>query len=182
MIVLRMQHVETLEALFAKTPKEARILFARTINQSAEAVRVQASRDIRAKYWIRAENIKNAIKIDKATVRKLSAHVLTSGPVIPLMKFDVTPTMPDIMPVHARVKKGGSRELIENGFVARVKNRHVNVFTRKEKSRFPIKGRYGPSIAQMMREATVIANMEAHAQETLDKQMEQEINRLLYGG
>lgn len=182
MIELKMHQVEVLEALFAKTPKEARMLFARAINQSAESSRTKASQEVRAKYVIRALDVKKPMKVKKATASRLSAHVHISGGVTPLMKFDITPTMPDIMPVRARVKKGSSRKLIPHAFVAKMDNAHMNAFTRVGKRRLPIKGRYGPSIAQMTREPKVFTNITTHAQKTLDKRLDHEMNRLLYGG
>ncbi|WP_342442895.1 phage tail protein [Lysinibacillus sp. FSL K6-0075] len=182
MIELKMHHVEKLEELFAKTPKEARTLMARAINRSADTARAAASQEIRAKYIIRASDVKNAIKINKATVSKLAAQVRTSGPVIPLMKFDVTPTQRKDVVVRARVKKGGSKKIIKRGFVAEMGNSHTNVFTRVGNSRLPIKGAYGPSIAQMMGDDAIIRNIATRAQDTLDKRMEHEMQRLLYGG
>ncbi len=182
MIELKMHHVEKLEKLFSKTPKEARTVFARSINRSAVTARSKASQEIRAKYIIRASDAKSAIKINKATASKLSAQVRASGPATPLMKFDVTPTKPNNAIVRARVKKSGGRKPITHGFIAGMSNSHTNVFIRVSKSRLPIKGLYGPSIAQMMGEDTVIKSIATHAQETLDKRIEHEMNRLLYGG
>lgn len=182
MIELNLRHAEELERIFARTPKEARTVISRAINRSADSARAKASQEIKKTYIIRASDIKGAIKINKASPSKLSAQVRTSGPVTKLMKFDVTPTMPDIMIVRARVKKGSSRKPIQHGFVAKMGNSHVNVFTRVGKRRLPVKGLYGPSIAQMMGDATVVSNIADRAQETLDKRLEHEMNRLIYGG
>lgn len=179
MIELKLHHVEKLEKLFAKTPKEAPIIMARAINRSAITARAAASQEIRAKYIIRASDVKSAIKINKATAGKLSAQVSASGPVIPLMKFDVTPKKQNNAIVRARVKKGGSRKPVQNGFIVSAYN---NVYARESDSRYPIKGSYGPSIAQMMGEGTIIKNIATRAQETLDKRMEHDMKRLLYGG
>ncbi|EON70403.1 phage tail protein [Lysinibacillus sphaericus] len=182
MIEINMHHAEELERLFSRTPKEARKVIARAVNRSAVSARAKASQEIRSKYIIRASDVKSAIKLDKANPSKLSAQVRASGPVIPLMKFDVTPTKPNDMKVRARVKKGGGRKTIQRGFVANMGNSHTNIFKRVGDRRLPIKGLYGPSIAQMMGEATIIANVTNHAQETLDRRLMHELNRLLYGG
>ncbi|MEQ6355923.1 phage tail protein [Lysinibacillus sp. M3] len=179
MIELKLHHVEELEKLFAKTPKEAPIIMARAINRSAVTARATASQEIRAKYIIRASDVKSAIKINKATSGKLSAQVSASGPVIPLMKFDVTPKKSSDVIVRARVKKGGSRKPVQNGFIVSAYN---NVYARTGDSRYPIKGAFGPSIAQMMGERTIIKNIATRSQETLDKRMEHEMRRLIYGG
>lgn len=181
MIELKTLHIEKLEDLFAKTPKEARIVISRAINRSADAARARASQEVQKTYSIKAADIKSKIKIRKSTSNNLSAQVLTSGPVTPLFKFDVTPSQPNNMVVRARVKKRGGRKVIQNGFVARMSSSHTNVFTRVGKSRLPIKGRFGPSIAQMMGEDSVVKSIESRAQDILDKRLEHEMERLLRG-
>lgn len=181
MIEIQIQHLEKIEDLFSKTPKEAPKLISSAINRSASAARTKASTEIRAKYIIKASDIKSDIKIKNSTPGTLSAQIRTSGPVIPLMKFDVTPTIPDIMVVRARVKKGGRKKIIQKGFVASMGSSHTNVFTRVGKSRLPIQGRYGPSIAQMMGEDSVVKNIEERAQDILDKRLVHEFSRLIYG-
>lgn len=181
MAQIRVNHAEELEELFGATPRQARIVFWRAINRAATAGKTRASVNIRKEYVIKAEDIKKRIKIRKATANTLSAQIRASGPVTPLMKFDVTPAFPDAMQVRARVKKG-SRKPIQNGFVVRMSNGHVNVFTRVGSSRFPIRGRYGPSVAQMMGKDKNVDDIQDRIQEVLDKRLEHELDRLLRGG
>ncbi|WKT76955.1 phage tail protein [Lysinibacillus fusiformis] len=179
MIQINLHHVEELERLFERTPREARTVISRAINRAAISARARASQEIRAKYIIRASDIKGDIKIDKSTSGKLKAEIRASGPTIPLMKFDVSPKKPNDAIVHARVKKGGSRKPIQQGFIVSAYN---NVFARVGDSRYPIKGLYGPSIAQMLGEASILTSVVARAHETLDNRLEHEMNRLIYGG
>lgn len=179
MIQINLQHVDELERLFNRTPKEARIVISRAINRAATSARARASQEIRKKYIIRASDIKGVIKIDKSTPGTLSAEIRASGPMTPLMKFDVTPKNPNNSIIRARVKKGGSRKPIQKGFIVSAYN---NVYARVDDSRYPIQGLYGPSIAQMMGEATILSNVVARAHETLDNRLEHEMDRLLYGG
>lgn len=181
MVQIRVDHAEELERLFSRTPKEAKIILWRSINRAATAARTRASVSIRSRYIVKATDIKRRIKIRKATANNLSAQIRASGPVTSLMKFDVTPKFPDVMPVRARVLKGSSRKPIQSGFVTRTKNGHINVFTRVGQSRYPIQGRYGPSIAQMMGHEDPLKDIQGRAQEILDKRIEHELSRLLRG-
>ncbi|MBB5148654.1 phage tail protein [Ureibacillus thermosphaericus] len=181
LIQIRVDHAEQLERLFSIAPKEAKIILWRGINRAATAARTRASVSIRARYIIKAADIKRRIKIRKATASHLSAQLRASGPVTPLLKFDVTPKFPDIMPVHARVLKSSTKKPIRSGFVTRTKKNYVNVFTRVGQSRYPIQGHFGPSIAQMMGHEEPLNDIITRAQEILDKRLEHELSRLLWG-
>ncbi|MGE6601513.1 phage tail protein [Lysinibacillus fusiformis] len=182
MIQIRLENIERIERLFENTPREAKIILWRAINRSATAVRTRSSVAIRKHYIVKAEDVKKRIKIRKATANSLSAQIRASGPVTPIMKFDVRPSSPKNAQVTARVLRQGSRKKIENGFVARTGNGHVNVFTRVGRSRLPIQGRYGPSIAQMMGKDILIEDIIDRGQTVLNNRIEHDLDRLLRGG
>jgi len=48
--------------------------------------------------------------------------------------------------VRYRIIRGGKRELIEHGFIARMESEHRGVFARGRKTRLPITERRGPSV------------------------------------
>lgn len=179
MVQVKVHHAERLEKIFSQSKKEANKVLWRAINRAAIAARTSASVQIRKKYIVKAADVKKRIKIRAATLHRLSAEIRASGPVTPLMKFDVSPKFPDIMDVRARVMKGGGRKLIHTGFVARAGNGHINVFTRVGPSRYPIRGLYGPSVAQMMGKDEVVELIQNRAQEVLDERLEHELNRFL---
>lgn len=181
MIQIRVDNAERIEKLFEDTPKEAKTVLVRAINRSATAAKTRSSVLIRKNYIVKAEDIKKRIKIRNATASNLSAQIRASGPVTPLMKFDVTPNSPETVIVRARVKKGSGRKVIKHGFVNKMSNSHVNVFTRVGKNRLPIKGLYGPSIAQMMGKDEIAEEIIKRGQTVLDERLEHELNRLLRG-
>lgn len=181
MAQIRVHHVEQIEKIFSQSKKEANRVLWRAINRSAIAARTRASVLIRRKYVVKAADVKRRIKLRTATANRLSAEIRASGPVTPLMKFDVSPKFPDIMRVTSRVLKSGGRKPVQTGFVARVKNDHVNVFTRVGSSRYPIRGLYGPSVAQMMGKDEIVESIQTRAQEVLDERLEHELNRFLRG-
>ena len=52
--------------------------------------------------------------------------------------------------VRYRIVKGGKREFIEHGFIARMKSGHRGVFKRKRGTRLPIQEKRGPSVWQVI--------------------------------
>lgn len=52
--------------------------------------------------------------------------------------------------VRYRVVKGGKRELIEHGFIARMQSGHRGVFKRERGTRLPIQEKRGPSVWQII--------------------------------
>ncbi|MEG0473122.1 MAG: phage tail protein [Solibacillus sp.] len=177
---IQITHAEQIEAMFDATPRQANIVLSRAINRAAIAGQTRASVNIRKEYYIKAGDIKKHVKIRKATANALSSQLRASGPVMPLMKFDVTPSSPNATQVRARVKNG-SRKPIESGFIARTGNGHTNVFTRVGRERLPIKGRFGPSVAQMLGKGEVVDDIQTRIQDVLDTRLDHELDRLLRG-
>jgi hypothetical protein len=188
MIELKAEHLEKLEEILGNTPKQIPVVTARAMNRAIQAARTQASRTTRETYYIKHKDVISTIKIKKANRSDLLAEFMSSDTNIPLMKFKVNPRKPQPgrkRPVTVSVKKG-SKKVIKNGFVAQLrKPKHesgkLNVFVRTTKSRFPLKGLYGPSIPQMIGNEDVIPRVEERAMEVLDTRLEHEISRLLGG-
>ena len=85
--------------------------------------------------------------------------------------------------VKASVMKG-SGTAFEHAFIADMQSGHTGVFERETSKRFPIEELMGLSAAQMIGNDKVIKDVEKDAQETVNKRIEHEIDRLLngYGG
>ena len=184
MINIRAEHIERADALLRHIPGAAPKAMARAINRAAESARTEAARKAREEYYIKHKDIIDTIKLRRATPGDLSAEVVSTGSVIPLTKFRVTPKSPQPKrkaPLIARVKRGAGGP-ITGAFVARLSSGHVGVFNRVSKARLPIVQRYGPSVPQMLGSPTVTGWVEQKAAETLEKRLDHEINRVLEGG
>lgn len=59
-------------------------------------------------------------------------------------------TSQTIRGVKYRIVKGGKRELIEHGFIARMQSGHRGVFKRERGTRLPIQEKRGPSVWQVI--------------------------------
>jgi hypothetical protein len=154
---------------------------------------------------LRAEtnvNLRKAIAQDNEVVGYLSF----SGFAIPLYRFNVSPKTPtprESESVSVGVLKG-ARTKFSHAFVAKMKSGHYGIFERLSgeymKNRANKSGKskhaerigaetqqgrydqfYGPSTAKMVENTKVITKIEAAAQETINKRIEQEISRILNG-
>lgn len=181
MIQINVKNADRIEELFKNAPVEAKKILWRAVNRAATAGRTRASVSIRKSYVIKAGDIKKRIKIRRASSSNITASLRASGPTEPLMNFRVSPSFPDAMRVRAAVKKGGMKP-IENAFVTRTSNGFVNAFVREGDSRYPIKGLYGPSIAQMLGNEDVLNTVLLRTKEVLDERTEHELNQYFRGG
>lgn len=109
----------------------------------------------------------------------ISAEFGFAGRVIPLMEFSTR--VSSAGRVTTQVKKSGSRQALENAFMATMGS-HVGIYERIGPERFPVRELYGPATPQMMysNEAVVDA-ADAKMAEAYDKRIEHELLRLMNG-
>lgn len=132
---------------------------------------------------------------------KIIGSITFSGGVIPLYKFEVSPTEAEYgkgrKTVKAAVMRGGGTGNIDNGFIAEMKSsEHMGVFERKgswkRKTRPTQTGRntgnnekikelFGPSLSRMADNAVVLETVEDRVNEVINQRIEHEIERLLSG-
>ncbi len=131
---------------------------------------------------------------------KIIGSITFSGGVIPLYKFEVSPTEAEYgkgrKTVKAAVMRDGGMGNIENGFIAEMDNEHIGVFERKgtwkRKTRPTKEGRntgnnekikelFGPSLSRMADNAVVLQTVEDRVNEVINQRIEHEIERLLSG-
>lgn len=184
MIELTVPQTEKLEKLLSGIPGAAPKAASRAINRALESAKAEAVRAVRQEYTVRATDVRKTITITKSTPESLEGRVTSTGQVIALSKFQISPSKPvkrHKSPVKAQVKREGGRKPLGRAFVAKMNSGHIGVFTRKTAKRFPIEQLYGPSIPQMLGSETVTGFVEEKAMETLDKRLEHEISRVMEG-
>lgn len=132
---------------------------------------------------------------------KIIGSIEFSGGVIPLYKFEVSPTEAEYgkgrKTITSSVMRGGGAASIDNGFIAEMSNEHMGVFERKgswrrktrptkvgrnTENNEKIKELFGPSLARMAENAVVLQTVEDRVNEVINKRIEHEIERLLNGG
>lgn len=173
------------------------------INRGLATVRSQSSKGIRSIYNITHSNLRadSNITLKKAGKSNLSGEIMFSGFKIPLARFSVSPNIPGSKkPLKISVLRTSSPTLLQHAFLARTKSGHLGIFERipgqymgsrigRSKHSEKIGANtnrttdqfYGPAAAQMASNSLVLTQIEAAAQETINKRVEHEITRILNG-
>lgn len=173
------------------------------INRGLATVRSQSSKGIRSIYNITHSNLRadSNITLKKAGKTNLSGEIMFSGFKIPLARFSVSPNIPGSKkPLKISVLRASSPTLLQHAFLARTKSGHLGIFERipgqymgsrigRSKHSEKIGANtnrttdqfYGPAAAQMASNSLVLTQIEAAAQETINKRVEHEITRILNG-
>lgn len=177
--------------------------FSSIINRGLATVRSQSSKGIRSIYNITHSNLRadSNITLKKAGKSNLSGEIMFSGFKIPLARFSVSPNIPGSKkPLKISVLRPSSPTLLQHAFLARTKSGHLGIFERipgqymgsrigRSKHSEKIGANtnrttdqfYGPAAAQMASNSLVLTQIEAAAQETINKRVEHEITRILNG-
>ena len=178
-----------------KTPN----VLSRAINRTVATIKTEMKRDAAKRYSIAQKDVAATLEDRKANSKKLYGYVKSTGTVIPLSKFRVTPQRtvsydsgePNPSHYSAAVLKGGAlKALVHNpkAFIAVMPNDHGGVYERTGvKSRHNpqkelIAQRFGPSVPHMIKNKNVIDEIKNKAESTLQKRIDAEINYILSRG
>lgn len=162
--------------------KQAPNAISRALNRAATNVNSNIKKEVRNEYNIKAGDINETLSVTKASKMSLVAQVKSSGALIPLDKFKVSPKT--VNPkrkgqIKIGVKKDGLKTVM-GAFVADINGKKV--FQRESKSRLPIKKLFGPSVPQMLGNEEIRVEIERQGQETFENRLDHEINRILDRG
>jgi hypothetical protein len=162
------------------------------INRAADASRTEIVRIISRTYFVKAEDVRNSIKIRGASLQRLDAEIKSRGKAIPLDRFRVSGNpmkrlrkFPQASkPVTVQVRRDSQGQGSSKTFAARARKKlggRFGLYQRKGSDRYPIKSLWGPPFPIMIGEKRNFAQINARAQEILDKRFDHEIARLLKG-
>jgi len=171
----------------------------RAINKSLTGVRTDKTNEAAKVLNMKKTDIRNAIKIGRATWSKLTGVVSRTGRPVPLAKFKQTRQTKK--GVSVLVKTGGQRTILKHAFIATMRSGHVGVYWREDREfvatgapaklparaygalpegyRLPIKELYGPRVEDILAEAGVMARIIELANERMKKNLEYETNYML---
>ena len=123
------ESVKELRRRYADIDGDINKQIAQALNHTARKARTAVSRNVRAKYNIKAKDVKAALRLGYATSNNLETFVEAKGRALPLRAFP-----------HRQTKQGVSvsimrkRHVIKKAFIATMRSGHKGVFAR---------GRYG---------------------------------------
>jgi hypothetical protein len=161
------------------------------LNRAADAGRVAASREIRsAGYRFRAGEVKDAIRIKRASRYAKSASLIVSRKAQPLIEFEAFQTSRGV-----HVLLAGKWRIVQDAFIATTKSGHKGVFIRAPNakhrlvkkagpggravwSQLPIKELFGPSIGGAFATARVQNAVGKVMSDTFSRRLEHELKRI----
>ncbi len=183
MVQITAEQVDRVSKLLYGIPGGAEKALSGAINRGLSTVRAKSGSAISQTYHIGAGTAKSAgnMKVQQANGSHISGSVLFSGNMISLVDFSVGYSQGGL--VTASVKKGGNYSELRHAFVANLKY-GTRIYERETTARDSSKQLFGPSIAHMIREESVLENVSEAAQNTVNLRLEHEITRILngYGG
>lgn len=157
------------------------------------AGKTEAGRKARKTYRISVADFNSKGRLEYKNVSETGNGIIGSikysGRAIPLMKFKVSPPVPEKrkMPSAAVLKANSlvkfSRE--NNVFVAKMKSDHIGIMERQKGMISPATGKekikelLSPPVPQMVGNENVMQDVEERVQEVINKRMEHEMERLL---
>lgn len=169
--------------LLSHIPKKIPMVQARAMNRALSSGKTEAAARVRDTYLVRKKDVSETIELKKASANNLEGSLESTGHVMPLIRFRVTPKSPQPgrkKPLLAQVLRAGGKSPIHGAFVAKVRG-VASVYRRTTAKRFPIKGIYAPAVPQMLDNEKVRNSVQNKMLETLDKRLEHEIGRVLDG-
>lgn len=162
--------------------KRAPNAISNALNRGMTNVGSNIRKEIRKDYHIKAGDINATLSRNRANRGSLTATVISKGELIGLDKFKVNPRTVNPRrktPLRVAVKKSGG-SIISGAFNADISG--VKVFMRVKKSRLPIRRLFGPSVPQMLGREDIRDFVMSEGQDTFERRLEHEINRILGQG
>jgi len=177
-------------------------MMSRSINKTLTGVRTDGTNLAAAELNLKKKQIRDAMRLIKASPKTLQALFKRSGRPIPLIQFIGTRALKR-GGISVKVKKSGRRVKLEHAFLATMASGHVGVFARRygkkyqkdgrpwqpnasyarlpRKYRLPIEELTGPRVEDILGRPDVMAELLRLAGIRLDKNIEHEIFRALKG-
>lgn len=183
MSIIRIDHKAISEAMEALSHIDGAFepILSASMNKALTSARTTAVREVKKRYTVEDDGIRNKIKLVRSTPESLEARFTNAGRVIPLDKFAISPGKPDPRrrtPIAAEVVFGQPR-VIDDSFVAEMQNTKVGVFRRVGRSRLPIKMFYGPSLAQMLGSERVVNAVEKTANRVMARELDKRVGETI---
>lgn len=183
MVQISAEQLERISKILQGVPGGAQKVVYDAINRGLTTIKAKSAAEISRVYRISSSAAKSSgnMTLNRATASSLSGSIMFAGHVIPLIQFSVGFSRGGF--VTASVKKNGARAALKHAYVTNL-GHGTGVFERETAARDSSKQLFGPSIAHMMREESVIDKVTEATQKTVDNRIEHGITRILngYGG
>jgi len=180
-IEVNLEHLNDVENRLGAFKKKTPNVLSKAINRAAENAKTNMAKLTVQKYIIKNKDVKETIKVIKSNKSNLNALVKSEGKLLGLDKFKINPKSRPQRPPRsqkAQVKKSGSLKSILRAFIITVNGKSI-VMQREGVKRLPIKRLFGPAVPEMIGNEETFRELQQKANETLQKRIDHEINRIL---
>ena len=149
------------------------------LNRTIQTVGTDMKREAVARYEIKSGDVQKTLKLKRASASQMQAAAQSTGKPLGLFHFKVKPRKRPtkrIKAVKVKIKKSDGYKEIKTNPKAFIANKNaLNVFKRVGEKRLPIVRLTTLSIPQMISNPEALANIQKHAEETLEKRTAHEI-------
>lgn len=150
------------------------------LNRTLIFTATKTVKEVTNEYAIKSNTVKSSMKRVRAKGNSLYAYISSTGPAIPLGKFQHTPRKYSkrVKSVKVKVKKSGGYKNIKTNpkaFVQTIYGAEADIYKRKGKSRFPVIKLKSISVPQMISNEKIINNVQQAAALKLQERIEHEI-------
>lgn len=183
MISISVEGMDAVKRAMGNCPRKINLALSRAVNRTVTTVKSNISKQVRAGYTIKAQDVKDSLEISKATAAKPYAIVKSTGQRISFTKFRISPQEPRPRNppgggYKVTIKKSSGLKAVPRGFLAYARG-SLGFFQRTGSSRFPITRLTGPSVPEMIGRPQIITDIEKQAGTMLQKRMSHEVERIL---
>ncbi|WP_322199427.1 phage tail protein [Acutalibacter intestini] len=185
MIEITNKQIERVNLILSAVPGGAEKALSSVIKRATSTVKTKSTKAVSEVYAISQKDIRAESNITVKTQMADGGVVGTvryAGHAIPLYRFNVSPKRPAYHEqVTAAVKRNSTPTALIHAFTAQMKSGHIGIFERDTRPRLPVSEKYGPSVPGMAGNLEIVEQVEEAAQETIEKRLEHEIERILNG-
>lgn len=162
--------------LLAAVPQGMPRVVSRAINKTAVSARAKVVRALAGLTGLRQKDIRDRMRIRKATYRRWWARIHISPRRIPLIRFGARQTRKGV----TYRGEGRKRQLVPGAFIATMPGGELGVFKRSTGQSLPIYERFGPSLGMVYANAQRLADgVLADARSMLDRNIVAQTKLLL---
>lgn len=165
------QDTREVERMLKHFDRGAHKVITRALNKTIKPVEVLAVRAMAKDLRITQKNVRQAVKLHRATWSNRRAVIHVTGRRLPIMDIGARQTRRGV----TYKGRGGGRKLIPGSFITTMLSGHQGVFKRMGKSRLPILELHGASIPHVFIQTHLQNALDRKAAEGWDKNIKHEL-------
>ena len=174
-IVFNKRQLDEVQRVLRAIPRGWQTAASRAINKTATTLKSKIVKKIHEYMPIKQKDIRQQVKLKKATRGFLEAVIRIMGGRTPLIKFGARETAKGVT-----YKLQGKKHRLAHAFIKTMPSGHTGVFERTGLTRLPVKERFGPSVLTAYLKHDM--KIRVSAADLLQKNLDMQIRLLLERG